>query len=92
MKLNTPPKPGFGIAFKNKDKKHEKGPDWEAVIVLDEDYPAGKELKLGFWNRQGPSGMFLSIKIDNFKPGPRKENAEIFRPKEVSAFDEDIPF
>jgi len=92
MKLNTPPQPGYGIAFKNEHKKHEKAPDWEGLLVLDEDYPKGKELKIGFWNRHGANGLFLSLKIDNFKPGPRKENAETYKPKEISAFDDDVPF
>jgi len=91
MQLKNPPQPGAGIGFKVKDKKHERAPDWDAVIVLDEDYKAGQTVKIAMWNRQGQSGMFLSMKIDNYKPKP-KTDAETFKPKEVSPFDDEVPF
>ena len=36
MQLKNPPQIGAGIAFKVKEKKHEKAPDWDAVLVLDD--------------------------------------------------------
>jgi len=91
MQLKNPPQVGAGIAFKVKEKKHEKAPDWDAILVLDEDCKAGQQIKIAMWNRQGASGMFLSMKIDNFKP-KAKPDAETFKPKEIEAFDDDIPF
>ena len=35
--------------------------------------------------------MFLSLKIDNFKPKP-KPDAETYKAKELDAFDDDVPF
>ena len=67
-----------GVLFKN-ESPNEKAPAYKGKITVD-----GKEFELAAWVREGKSGKFLSLKVQE----PRK-------PKPEPTFDDipdDLPF
>jgi hypothetical protein len=79
--------PGQGSFFPNKNKKHEKAPDWDGYIICDQDYKAGEQIKIAGWVKRGTWGELFSLKINNWKPGDMPAPA-----REVMRSDEDVPF
>ena len=80
---------GTGVLFMNADKKHEKAPDMNGTLILDQDYGKGSEIKIAAWRKPTPRGYLLSLAIDNFKP-----NRDRQWPKEVTSDGDeiDVPF
>jgi hypothetical protein len=84
--------PGKGALFTNDNPKTEKSPKWKGTIVADEDIKAGQTIKLAAWEKVAKNGnIFISLSIDNFKPG----EGNVIYPKEEkrkASFDDEVPF
>jgi uncharacterized protein (DUF736 family) len=84
--------PGKGALFTNDNPKSEKSPKWKGTIVADEDIKAGQTIKLAAWEKVARNGnIFISLSIDNFKPG----EGNVIYPKEEkrkASFDDEVPF
>ena len=84
--------PGKGALFTNDNPKTEKSPKWKGTIVADEDIKAGQTIKLAAWEKVARNGnIFISLSIDNFKPG----EGNVIYPKEEkrkASFDDEVPF
>jgi uncharacterized protein (DUF736 family) len=84
--------PGKGALFTNDNPKTEKSPKWKGTIVADEDIKAGQTIKLAAWEKVAKNGnVFISLSIDNFKPG----EGNVIYPKEEkrkASFDDEVPF
>lgn len=84
--------PGKGALFTNDNPKTEKSPKWKGTIVADEDIKAGQTIKLAAWEKVAKNGnVFISLSIDNFRPG----EGNVTYPKEEkrkASFDDEVPF
>lgn len=84
--------PGKGALFTNDNPKTEKSPKWKGTIVADEDIKAGQTIKLAAWEKVAKNGnVFISLSIDNFRPG----EGNVIYPKEEkrkASFDDEVPF
>ena len=84
--------PGKGALFTNDNPKTEKSPKWKGTIVADEDIKAGQTIKLAAWEKIAKNGnVFISLSIDNFRPG----EGNVIYPKEEkrkASFDDEVPF
>jgi len=84
--------PGKGALFNNDNPKSDKSPHWKGNIVADEDIKAGQTIKLAAWNKTAKNGKsFISLSIDNFKPG----EGNVTYPREEArkgSFDDEVPF
>jgi|APCry1669188970_1035186.scaffolds.fasta_scaffold30868_2 hypothetical protein len=75
---------GTGFIFANKNKKHEKAPDWQGTMKVD-----GVELKFGVWERSSSgAGKFFALKLDTYG----STRAAGTYPREVKNRDDDVPF
>jgi hypothetical protein len=79
--------PGQGAIYNVKNKKHEKAPDRDGLLIADQDYKRGDVIKLSGWTRRGNWGELISIKVNNWKPGDAPPAA-----REVYSSDSDVPF
>ena len=81
------PKPGSGSAFKNGKRDKDTQPHWRGDAMM----PDGKRYSFAVWEKDGPKGMFLSFKFDDFK----QQETHVPKPKPIQnnpAYDEDAPF
>ena len=87
--------PNTGALFRTKEKKHPQAPDmwgdikFDKAFLLDLIENSTEQLvtvKLGAWTKEGKSGKFLSIQVDNFK-----KTEERVRQDAVPE-DDDLPF
>lgn len=56
--MNYEIKPGNGTIFKN-NKTSDKQPEYKGIIKT----PEGKELEIALWVKEGKSGKFFSVKV-----------------------------
>ena len=87
--------PNTGALFRTKEKRHPKSPDMWGDIKFDKAFLLDLiensndqviTVKLGAWTKEGKSGKFLSIQVDNFK-----KTEERVRQDAVPE-DDDLPF
>jgi hypothetical protein len=67
-----------GVLFKN-ESENEKAPAYKGKINVD-----GKDYELAAWVREGKSGKFLSLKVQE----PRKAKPE----QTIAEMPDDLPF
>ena len=77
-------KPGIGNLFPNRKKEKPSQPDHNGVLIADQDYKAGDEIKLSGWTKESSYGQFISISVNNYK----KEQY----PKPVIEDENSVPF
>lgn len=65
-------KPGDIVAYKEKEKRNDRAPDWKGTMIVPEGARAGDKLEVAFWAK-GNNGTMLagSVKFPNQRPaGP----------------------
>jgi len=76
-------KPGEGVLFGVKEKRHEKGPDFEGFYIVDEELKPGDQIKLSSWKKTSAYGEFFTLRVNRYQPKP---------PREVGFDDDSVPF
>lgn len=59
-------KPGDIVAYKEKEKRNDRAPDWKGTMIVPEGAKAGDKLEVAFWAK-GNNGTMLagSVKFPN---------------------------
>ena len=72
-----------GVLFKN-ESENEKAPAYKGKINVD-----GKDYELAAWVREGKSGKFLSLKVQEPR---KKEPNSVSKKVDFEEIEDDLPF
>lgn len=81
-------KEGFGTIFTNFNKTHEKAPAMTGSIMH-----KGEVIRLGIWENTSSNGQtYWSVRVSQPSPEGGNKPTKPQYPKEVSPFEDDVPF
>lgn len=66
---NFQPKPGSGTLFVKNDKSKQSSPDYDGYFIVEFDVRAGEKIKLVGWDKDGPKGHMINLKMGRERQG-----------------------